>query len=169
MVITFNEMDPKFKYEISKIPGAEKTMLCFQCGTCTAGCPISKFSEYKPRKLMLMVQLGLKSKVFSSDFIWLCSSCFICVDRCPQDVDIANIVRALRNMAVKEGYLPTVYKELASSVLKTGYAYKIPDIRQKKRGEEGLPQLPRANLENIRKLFEITFPKIIFERRTQNA
>lgn len=166
MVIGVSEIDPKFKYEISKIPGAEKTMLCFQCGTCTAGCPISRFSDYKPRKLMLMTQLGLKSRVLSNDVIWLCSSCFTCVDRCPQDVDLANIVRALRNMAVKEGRMPPVYKELASNILKTGYAYKIPDIRHKKRGEEGLPQLPKGNLESLKKLFEITgFLKII-ERRT---
>jgi len=157
------DMDPKFKYEISKTPGAEKIMLCFQCGTCTSACPIARFSEsYRPRKLMRMTQLGLKSRVLSSDVIWLCAACFTCVDRCPQDVEIASILRALRNLAVKEGLMPVVFRELASNILKTGYAYVIPELRLKKREEQGLPPLPKANLESVTKLFNTTgFSKVL--------
>ncbi len=157
MAIKKTEIDPKFKYEISKIPGAEKVMLCFQCGTCTADCPIARFDDfYRPRKLIRMTQLGLKDRLLSNDVIWLCSTCFTCIDHCPQDVGIANVVRALRNLSVKEMDMPAVFKELASNILKTGYAYIIPELRLKKRGEKGLPTLPKANLESIAKLFEIT-------------
>lgn len=157
MVIKTTEIDPKFKYEISKIPGAEKIMLCFQCGTCTADCPIARFSDsYRPRKLMRMTQLGLKDRVLSSDVIWLCAACFTCVDHCPQDVGVASVLRALRNLAVEKGFMPVVFRELASNILKTGYAYKIPGLRLKKREEQGLPPLPKANLEGIAKLFDAT-------------
>jgi len=168
IVLKIAEMDPKFKYEISKIPGAEKIMLCFQCGTCTADCPIARFSDtYRPRQILRMTQLGLKSRVLSSDVIWLCAACFTCVDHCPQDVEIASVLRALRNLAVKEGFLPAVYKELASNILQTGLAYKIPDLRLKKRGEIGLPPLPKANLESVNKLAQATgFSKVIETRRT---
>jgi len=168
IVLKITEMDPKFKYEISKIPGAEKIMLCFQCGTCTADCPIARFSDtYRPRQILRMTQLGLKSRVLSSDVIWLCAACFTCVDHCPQDVEIASVLRALRNLAVKEGFLPAVYKELASNILQTGLAYKIPDLRLKKRGEIGLPPLPKADLESVNKLAEATgFSKVIETRRT---
>jgi len=168
IVLKIAEMDPKFKYEISKISGAEKIMLCFQCGTCTADCPIARFSEtYRPRQILRMTQLGLKSKVLSSDVIWLCAACFTCVDHCPQDVEIASVLRALRNLAVKEGFLPTVYKELASNILQTGLAYKIPDLRLKKRVELGLPPLPKADLESVNKLADVTgFSKVIQARRT---
>ena len=167
-VLKSADMDPKFKYEISKIPGAEKVMLCFQCGTCTADCPIARFSDfYRPRKLIRMTQLGLKKKLLSNDVIWLCSTCSTCVDRCPQDVGIANIVRAIRNLSVKERDMPAVFKGLASNILKTGYAYIIPELRLKKRKEQGLPTLPKANLENIAKLFDITgFSKRLEKERT---
>ncbi|MGQ9460300.1 MAG: 4Fe-4S dicluster domain-containing protein [Candidatus Bathyarchaeaceae archaeon] len=156
-VLKITDMDPKFKYEISKIHGAEKVMLCFQCGTCTADCPIARFSDfYRPRKLVRMTQLGLKNRLLSNDIIWLCSTCFTCIDHCPQDVGIANIIRALRNLSVKEGDMPIVFKELASNILKTGYAYVIPELRLKKREEHGLPTLPKANIKSIEKLFEIT-------------
>jgi len=168
VVLKITDMDPKFKYEISKIPGAENVMLCFQCGTCTADCPIARFSDfYRPRKLVRMAQLGLKKRLLSNDVIWLCSTCFTCVDRCPQDVGIANIVRAIRNLSVKEGDMPIVFKELASNILKTGYAYMIPELRLKKREEQGLPTLPKANLENIAKLFDITgLSKTLEKERT---
>jgi len=168
IVLKITEMDPKFKYKISKIPGAEKIMLCFQCGTCTADCPIARFSDtYRPRQILRMTQLGLKSRVLSSDVIWLCAACFTCVDHCPQDVEIASVLRALRNLAVKEGFLPAVYKELASNILQTGLAYKIPDLRLKKRGEIGLPPLPKANLESVNKLADATgFSKVVQTRRT---
>jgi heterodisulfide reductase subunit C len=157
MVIKITDMDPKFKYEVSKVPGAEKVMLCFQCGTCTADCPIARFDDfYRPRKLVRMVQLGLKDKVLSNDVIWLCSTCFTCIDHCPQDVGIADIVRALRNLTVREGSMPLVYQELAANILKNGYAYIISGMRLKKREEHGLPALPKADLENVAKLFEIT-------------
>jgi len=167
-MLKISEMDPKFKYEISKIPGAEKIMLCFQCGTCTADCPIARFSDtYRPRQILRMTQLGLKSKVLSSDVIWLCAACFTCVDHCPQDVEIASVLRALRNLAVKEGFLPAVYKELASNILQTGLAYKIPDLRLKKRVDIGLPPLPKADLDSVNKLADATgFSKVIQMRRT---
>ena len=157
-VIKAEEIDPKFKYRISKMHGAEKLMLCYQCGTCTADCPISRFSEfYRPRKIARMVQFGLKDRLLSNDALWLCSTCFTCVDHCPQNVEVAGIVRVLRNMAVKEkGVMPLVYKELASNLLKTGYVYLIPESRHKRREMQGLPPLPKPKLEQISKIFELT-------------
>ena len=165
MVLKTSDMDPKFKYKLSKIPGAEKIMLCFQCGTCTADCPIARFSDiYRPRKLMRMTQLGMKDRVLSSEALWLCAACFTCVDHCPQGVEIASVLRALQNMAVKEGIMPPLFRELTSNIMKTGYAYRIPELRLKKRVEKGLPPLPEVNLEDISKLFNLTNLSKILEK-----
>jgi len=165
-VIKAEELDPKFKYKLSKIPGAENLMVCFQCGTCTADCPISRFSDfYRPRKIARMVQLGLKDRLLSDDALWLCSTCFTCVDHCPQGVEIAGIVRALRNLMVKEkSVVPLVFKELASNLLKTGYVYQIPESRHKRREMRGLPQLPKPNLGDVAKIFKITGSSEILEK-----
>ena len=161
--ITASEIDPKFKYEIAKMPGGEKLMRCFQCGTCTSDCPIARFSEtYRPRQIIRMTQLGLKERVLSSDTLWLCAACFTCTDRCPQDVEVASVIRVLRNLAAEKGFIPQVFKEQGSSILETGYAYKIPELRIKKRESLGLPPLPKGNPENIRKtLREVDFLKFI--------
>jgi heterodisulfide reductase subunit C len=151
-LIKASEMDPKFKYEIAKMHGGEKLMRCFQCGTCTSDCPVARFSDtYRPRQIIRMAQLGLRERVLNSDTLWLCAACFTCTDRCPQDVEVASVIRVLRNLAAEKGYVPQVFKEQASSILESGYAYKIPELRIKKRESLGLPSLPKGNVESIRK------------------
>ncbi|MEM3626749.1 MAG: 4Fe-4S dicluster domain-containing protein [Candidatus Bathyarchaeia archaeon] len=153
--IKASEIDPKFKYEIARMHGGEKLMRCFQCGTCTSDCPIAKFSDtYRPRQIIRMTQLGLKERVLNSDTLWLCASCFTCTDRCPQGVEVASVIRVLRNLAAEKGYIPQVFKEQASSILETGYAYKIPDLRIKKRESLGLPPLPKGKPEGIHKALQ---------------
>jgi heterodisulfide reductase subunit C2 len=161
--IKASEMDPKFKYEISKMHGAEKVMRCFQCGTCTSDCPIARFSEtYRPRQIIRMTQLGLKDRVLNSDTLWLCAACFTCTDQCPKDVEVASVIRVLRNLAAEKGIVPQVFKEEASSILESGYAYRIPELRLKKRETLGLPPLPKGNPESIGKtLRTISFLKCV--------
>ena len=150
--IKASEINPKFKYEISKIHGGEKLMRCFQCGTCTSDCPVAKFSEnYRPRQIIRMIQLGLKERVLNSETLWLCASCFTCTDRCPQGVEVASVIRVLRNLAAQRGIIPQVFKNQCSNILGLGYAYKIPELRLKKRKTLGLPPLPKGNPESIRK------------------
>ncbi len=147
-----SQMDPKFKYEITEIHGGEKLLRCFQCGTCTSDCPIAKFSDtYRPRQIIRMAQLGLKDRVLNSDTLWLCASCFTCTDRCPQDVEVASVIRVLRNLAAKQGCVPQVFREQCSSILESGYAYRIPELRLKKRESLGLPPLPKGNAKSIGK------------------
>jgi heterodisulfide reductase subunit C len=98
-----------------------------------------------------MAQLGLKDRVLNSDTLWLCAACFTCTDRCPQDVEVASVIRVLRNLAAEKGCVPVVFKDQASCILDSGYAYKIPELRIKKRETQGLPPLPKGSPENIRK------------------
>jgi len=98
-----------------------------------------------------MAQLGLRDRVLKSDTLWLCAACFTCTDRCPQDVEVASVIRVLRNLAVENGCIPQVFKEQAASLLESGYAYKIPELRIKKRESQCLPPLPKGNPEKVRK------------------
>jgi heterodisulfide reductase subunit C len=155
--IKAHEFDPNFKHEISELHGGEKLKQCFQCGTCTSDCPIARFSDsYRPRTLIRMALLGLKNRVLSSDTLWLCAACFTCTDRCPQDVEVASVIRIFRNIAVRRGNIPPIFKELGSSILENGIAYKIPELRLKKREQIGLPPLPKSNPKALAKLAEVT-------------
>jgi len=157
------EVDKQFKYLISKAPGGEKLLSCIQCGTCTSDCPVARFSDgYRPRQIIRMAQLGLKKRIIASEALWLCASCFTCTGHCPQNVEVADIVRVLRNFAAQQGHIPRVFKELGSSILESGYAYRIPELRVKKREALGLPPLPKCTTANLSKtLSNVHFQKLL--------
>ena len=169
--IKASELDPKFKYELVKMHGSEKILKCFQCGTCTSDCPVARYSDsYRPRTLIHMAQLGLKDRVLNSDTLWLCAACFTCTDRCPQDVEVASVIRVFRNLAAERGCVPAVFKEQAACLLESGYAYKIPELRIKKRESQGLPPLPKGNKEKLLKTLKgVKFIETVQKPVEQNA
>ena len=154
--VELSELDPDFADEIAQIPGGEYIRTCFQCGTCTAGCPIRAIDErYNPRKIIRMALLGMRDKVLSSDFIWLCSSCYTCQERCPQDVRITDLMAAIRTLAVRYGHFPRGVAAQVSQLRKFGRMYQIEDFDNKKRERAGLPPLP-TECDEIAKLFDVT-------------
>ena len=152
-----HEFDLQFKRGILEKHGGENLKHCFQCGTCTSDCPIARYSDsYRPRTLIRMIQLGLKERALSSETLWLCAACYTCTDRCPQDVEVASVIRILRNIAVEQGFVPGIFNELGQNIISTGIAYRIPDLRLKKREQKGLPPLPKRNPEALTKLASST-------------
>ncbi len=101
--IDLKELDPKFKYEVSEELGGQNIKMCFNCGICTVSCPVRRVDDtYNPRKIIRMVLYGMKKELLSSDTIWKCAHCFTCLERCPQDVKFAEVIEALRILAVRE-------------------------------------------------------------------
>ena len=110
MTVAVNELDAKFKYDVAREPGGEHLNLCFACGLCTASCPVSDiYQKFNPRRIIRMVLLGMRKEVLSSDTIWFCIQCYSCQAHCPQAVDFSDIVKALRYMAVREGYVAPAF------------------------------------------------------------
>ncbi|MFA5553237.1 MAG: 4Fe-4S dicluster domain-containing protein [Phycisphaerae bacterium] len=104
--INTENLDPNFKYDVSAYPGGENIKLCYSCGTCTAGCPVSAVdADFNPRKIIRQVILGMRKEVLSSPVIWRCVQCYSCTAKCPQNVKFRDIMRALREMAAAEGYV----------------------------------------------------------------
>ncbi len=106
MAITTNEIEASFGSEVTAIPGGEWLNRCFSCGACSGACPVSQaIPDFDPRKIIHMIRMGLKDRVLSSDLLWYCSKCRSCVFVCPQNVGFADIMTALRKIAVEEGYV----------------------------------------------------------------
>ncbi|MBI5015594.1 MAG: 4Fe-4S dicluster domain-containing protein [Deltaproteobacteria bacterium] len=76
---------------------------CFHCRKCTAGCPLASAMDLKPNELIKRIQRGQRREVLGSAAIWLCASCETCTTRCPNQVDIARMMDALRQMALAAG------------------------------------------------------------------
>jgi len=76
---------------------------CYQCGKCTAGCPVAEHMDSPPTRLIRLLQLGDLDAALRSDSIWQCVSCQTCSTRCPKTVDCASILDALRQLAFECG------------------------------------------------------------------
>jgi heterodisulfide reductase subunit C len=101
-----SNLDTQFKYDVAAYPGGENIKLCFACGTCTAGCPVSAVDpEFNPRKIIRQVLLGMRQEVLSTPVIWRCVQCYSCTAKCPQNVKFRDVMKALREMAAKEGHV----------------------------------------------------------------
>lgn len=73
---------------------------CFNCGNCTAICPLSDEEHPFPRTLIRYAQVGLREKILGSDQMWLCSYCNDCSDTCPRDAEPGEFVMATRRWAM---------------------------------------------------------------------
>ena len=73
-VVDLSKSDTGFLRSLGRELGAADLSKCFQCGVCTASCPVREIEErFSPRRIMKLAKLGLKEQVFQSDSIWLCS------------------------------------------------------------------------------------------------
>jgi len=149
-----DEVFDDFAEMVAAEPGGEAIRSCYACGTCSAGCPVRRVnSAYNPRKIIRMILLGLKDRVLASDFIWLCSSCYTCQERCPQGVKITDLMTAVRNIAVREGFSPSGVAMQADLIRRHGRLYPLDDFDHKKREKAGLPPLP-SEIEEVARLLE---------------
>lgn len=115
---------------------------CIQCGCCTGSCPSSRRTALRTRKIFREAVLGFRENVLGSDDLWLCTTCYTCYERCPRGVKTTDIIRVLRNMAVRRGYMAETHRMTASYVFKTGHGVPVNEEVQKQRIELGLNRLP---------------------------
>jgi len=78
---------------------------CYQCGKCTAGCPAARMMDNPPSRIMRLIQMGYIEEALQSQSLWACLGCQTCTARCPQNMDIAGTMDALRALALERGKL----------------------------------------------------------------
>ncbi len=79
---------------------------CYQCGKCTAGCPVADKMDIRPSVVMRMLQSGdaaSEDELLRSLSIWLCLTCETCYSRCPMELDIPKVMDYLRQRSLAEG------------------------------------------------------------------
>ena len=153
-IIDVSTFEPGFRDEIAAEPGGEYIRRCYSCGTCTAGCPVGGVTaKYNPRRIVHMALLGMREQVLTSDFVWLCSVCYTCYERCPQDVRIPELMNAVRNIAVREGHVPQTFRVQLDLLREHGRLYEIGDYDNERRAEYGLPPI-RQEADAVRRILE---------------
>lgn len=148
--IIVNSESRVFRDSLLKNHGAERLMLCYQCGSCTNDCPVARrVQEFRPRNIARLAMYGQKERLFSKDLLWLCAGCYTCYERCPQQVHVSEIISALRQAAFLEGKIHITIKNIVSSLPLHGYIMEIGEFENELRQDDGLPPAPEPSLSEI--------------------
>jgi heterodisulfide reductase subunit C len=122
--------DPNFKYDVAAQPGGEQLKVCYSCGTCTAGCPVTEAdARYSPRKIIRQILLGQRAATLADELLWYCETCYACSAYCPQNVKFGDVMRALREMAVAEGHWSPQFLQRVREVDKLAHALRLDLVR----------------------------------------
>ncbi len=118
---------------------------CYQCGKCVGICPAAQHSNFNPRLIIRDVLFGELHRVLDSEDIWLCFDCFDCKVRCPMNLDIPELIHALRVEALLQGRYPKRFKtflEFGRNMLETGSAISLTGRVKKVRKRLGMTERP---------------------------
>ena len=133
---------------------------CYQCSTCSGGCPVALITngKYNPRKIIEEAILGLQEKLVEKQEPnpWLCSTCMTCVELCPQKVELTEIFILIKNRCFETGKVPDAFIAQGQSVLENGVAIPYSKAILTRRSKLGLPTIRTAPIEEIKTILKET-------------
>jgi len=96
-----------FLHEVeANVEEGEWVKMCMQCGVCAGSCPLGNAWEHPPQELFMMIRAGKREQVLSSESMWMCTSCYNCIARCPRGLPITHIMHGLAHYAKRLGLVP---------------------------------------------------------------
>ncbi len=119
-------VDPQFKFLVANQEGGEGILKCFACGSCTARCPEMQVKpSWNPRVIIRKALLGLKDEVLNSEFLWICSAHSRCLDKCPQKVNVKQVMNAVRNTRLLDEYMNNLNEKKPEHMLDPNMKYAV--------------------------------------------
>jgi len=84
----------------------EWVRMCMQCGVCSGSCPLGPHWDHPPQEIFMMIRANKRDEVLSSTSMWMCTSCYNCIVRCPRELPITHIMHGLAHYATRLGLAP---------------------------------------------------------------
>ena len=96
-----------FLREVEKnVEEGEWVKMCMQCGVCSGSCPLGPHWEHPPQEIFMMIRANKREEVLTSSSMWMCTSCYNCMARCPRGLPITHIMHGLAHYAKRIGIAP---------------------------------------------------------------
>ncbi len=113
-----HEVDVKLLEDIRKFgPGGTLDVnACFNCGNCTAGCPLAQESSGFARRVIRMAQVGMREELLADEEIWSCYACGECTQTCPRQADPAQFMAAARSYAISRYDMTGISRLMSGSL-----------------------------------------------------
>lgn len=149
-------VDFEFRRELARKIEGNLASFCYQCGACVGDCPATTYSDrFNPREIMLEVLYGLGEELIQEDSVlWLCTNCYNCHERCPQEVKPVEVIISLKNMLADRGIYPESAKRIIHTFETTGRTTPGGPAVDKQRERFGLPPLQPVPMEEIQALLK---------------
>lgn len=158
--VRFDDDEVRFTKILNHV-SRQKVDLCWHCWTCVSGCPFAKHMDLFPNQVLRLVQLGRGREALGCQSIWICVGCHTCSGQCPNGIDVAAVMDALRQLALREGIVPAekeiyrFHKYIYESIRRHGRLNKLEAMLQFKLGtgqifsdlQVGFRMLTRGKLE----------------------
>jgi heterodisulfide reductase subunit C len=134
-----------------------RAQACYQCGACVGGCPVGRLrGDFNPRRIMEMIVRDELEELVGSEVIWLCTACFTCLDRCPQKIEVTELITQLKNASARLGNVPEGEMKKARIIAKDGWSGVPVSRTLKQRAALHLPELDQdGDMVELKKLMKI--------------
>lgn len=150
------ELGFDFREKLNATIGGDHHSYCFQCGACVGDCPTARYSDlFNPRLIVLRSIFGQEEELTREDsIIWLCTNCYNCYERCPQDVRPVEVIMALKNLATRRANNPEKVQELVSSINRDSRTVILTSATDRRRESLGLKPVKKEIPEDFTALLK---------------
>ncbi len=144
-------VDFAFRRELAEKVEGNLASFCYQCGACVGDCPAMTYTDdFNPRQIMLKVLYGLGEDLIGDEsFLWECTNCYNCSERCPQEVKPAEVIISMKNMMADRGMYPPGVEKVINTFLAEGRTVAMNPAIDKNRARFGLAPLSPVPMDEI--------------------
>ncbi|MEJ2250548.1 MAG: 4Fe-4S dicluster domain-containing protein [Candidatus Lokiarchaeota archaeon] len=149
-----------FKFRNEVLSHNASLSYCYQCSTCSGGCPVALLTEgsYNPRKIIEEAILGFQDHLIEQQTpnVWLCSTCQKCVELCPQKVELTEIFILIKNRCFDKSKCPESFSTQGTAILENGIAIPYSNAILSRRKKFKLPEIKTAPIDEIKEILKVT-------------
>lgn len=117
-ILSADSIASSLLHKVEAISG-QNIALCYQCGKCSATCPLASRMDLLPHQVVRYLQLGLQ-QVLEANSPWLCATCFSCETQCPRGIDVSKICEALRTIKLRQAPYELKIEQASSQMPQQG-------------------------------------------------
>ena len=141
---------------------------CYQCGKCSAGCPVAPEMDLVPHQLVRAAVLGFTDRIIKSKSIWLCLTCHTCGARCPNGIDVPALLDPIRHQVLAQkietsaSNVPVFHRAFMKNVKRFGRVHELSLVGDFKMKTKTFFTDMKLGMDMFRKGRMRLFPKWLF-------